>query len=217
MKYTIVFVFTLVALGCAAPPPAGGDDGSYHPSDEGKYVPDASGGYGSDGSGQYRGQPQPQQYQRKVPVSSAPSGNAFFRYPQPSYPSQQSSYQQPAQPSYAPVVGAGPEAQAKTLRSESEVNIDGYRYLYETDNGIFAEEEGHLQNQGTEGEALKAVGDFRYTGPDGVVYSVSYVADENGFQPAGAHLPTPPPIPEAIARSLEFNQQEVPQQQPGRP
>lgn len=77
-------------------------------------------------------------------------------------------------------------------------------FRYETENGITGQEEGKLYNKGSEAEALRANGYFTYTGPDGVVYSVNYVADENGFQPQGAHLPTPPPIPEPIARSLEY-------------
>lgn len=39
-------------------------------------------------------------------------------------------------------------------RQEQEMNVDGsYRYSYETGNGIIAEEEGYLKNQGTEDEA----------------------------------------------------------------
>ncbi|KAJ8942554.1 hypothetical protein NQ318_021956 [Aromia moschata] len=54
-------------------------------------------------------------------------------------------------------------------------------------------------------ETMEAQGDFKYTAPDGTPIAVQYVANENGFQPSGAHLPTPPPIPEAILRSLEYN------------
>lgn len=37
---------------------------------------------------------------------------------------------------------------------------------------------------------------------------MTYTADEHGFHPQGAHLPTPPPIPEAIQKSLEQNARE---------
>jgi len=40
-------------------------------------------------------------------------------------------------------------------RQEQEINPDGsYRYLYETGNGIYAEEEGQLKNVGTDEEAM---------------------------------------------------------------
>lgn len=89
------------------------------------------------------------------------------------------------------------------VRFENVNNGDGnYRYSYETGNGISAHEEGHPNAPGPEGPAVTAQGGFSYTGPDGVRYSISYTADENGFHPTGAHLPTPPPIPDAILRSL---------------
>jgi hypothetical protein len=47
-------------------------------------------------------------------------------------------------------------------------------------------------------------GKYSYTGDDGVVYTVTYIADENGFRAEGDHLPTPPPIPVEIQRALEY-------------
>lgn len=41
-----------------------------------------------------------------------------------------------------------------SIRQEQEQNVDGsYKYLYETGNGILAEEEGFIKNAGTEEEA----------------------------------------------------------------
>lgn len=91
---------------------------------------------------------------------------------------------------------------ANILRFDSEVGPEGFSYGFETDNGIVAEENGVATN------GVQAQGGFSYTGDDGQVYSVSYTADEGGYQPKGDHLPTPPPIPEEILKSLEQNARE---------
>lgn len=65
--------------------------------------------------------------------------------------------------------------------------------------GIQAEETGREAN------GIQAAGGYSYTGDDGQVYSVRYTADVNGFQAQGAHLPTSPPIPEAIVKALQEN------------
>lgn len=85
-------------------------------------------------------------------------------------------------------------------------NPDGsYKWAFESGNGIKANEEGQVKNLGSENEAMQAQGGYSYKGDDGVDIVLTYVADENGFQPQGAHLPTPPPIPEAIKKALEWN------------
>ena len=38
--------------------------------------------------------------------------------------------------------------------------------------------------------------------PEGQRITLSWVADENGYRAVGDHLPTPPPMPEAIAKML---------------
>ena len=46
-------------------------------------------------------------------------------------------------------------------------------------------------------------GSYSYTAPDGQVVTVNWVADENGFQPQGTHLPTPPPMPAHVVKLLD--------------
>ncbi|XP_059057918.1 pupal cuticle protein 36-like [Achroia grisella] len=91
------------------------------------------------------------------------------------------------------------DAGAQILRSNSEVTAEGFSYDFETSNGIRADASGVATN------GVQSQGSFGYKGDDGQDYSISYTADENGYQPQGAHLPTPPPIPEAILKSLEQN------------
>ncbi|KAI8420434.1 hypothetical protein MSG28_008924 [Choristoneura fumiferana] len=91
------------------------------------------------------------------------------------------------------------DANAQILRSNSEVTADGFAFDFETSNGIRADASGVATN------GVQSHGSFGYKGDDGQDYSITYTADENGYQPQGAHLPTPPPIPEAILKSLEQN------------
>ncbi|XP_017786813.1 PREDICTED: flexible cuticle protein 12-like [Nicrophorus vespilloides] len=81
---------------------------------------------------------------------------------------------------------------AQILKNDFDnIGVDGYQHAYETSNGISASEEGHIINAGTDNEAIAVRGQFSYVGADGVTYTVTYVADENGFQPQGAHIPQP--------------------------
>lgn len=70
----------------------------------------------------------------------------------------------------------GAEAAAPVLRSESNIHPDGqYSYAYETGNGINAQESGL---------AAKSVqGSYSYLSPEGSPITITYVADENGYQP----------------------------------
>lgn len=45
-----------------------------------------------------------------------------------------------------------------------------------------------MKEPGTENEATEVRGSYKYTAPDGTQVSVTYIANENGFQPQGTHI-----------------------------
>lgn len=85
---------------------------------------------------------------------------------------------------------------AAILKLEQDVNAEGFQIKLELDNHVHREEVGDVHG---------SKGSFGWVAPDGTKVELSYVADENGYQPQSDLLPTSPPIPEAIARSLEYN------------
>ncbi|XP_017470783.1 PREDICTED: larval cuticle protein 8-like [Rhagoletis zephyria] len=80
-------------------------------------------------------------------------------------------------------------SQAQILRLDSDVKPDGYSFALETSDGKTHNEEGQLKNIGAEDETIVVRGSFSFVADDGQTYTVNYIADENGFQPEGAHLP----------------------------
>ena len=86
---------------------------------------------------------------------------------------------------------------AETTKYVNDIDVYGnYQYDYATTNGINAGE------QGTGGSDAK--GAYSYYSPEGVYVQLAYTANEAGFQASGSHLPTPPPIPYHILKSLEY-------------
>merc|ERR1711874_696678 len=75
-----------------------------------------------------------------------------------------------------------------------------YSFSYETGNGISIKEEGEQKLIGDKPEEVGSVsrGSYSYE-LEGVTYTVNWVADENGFQPTGAHLPVAPAMPEHVS------------------
>ncbi|EGI60084.1 PREDICTED: endocuticle structural glycoprotein SgAbd-2-like [Acromyrmex echinatior] len=128
-----------------------------------------------------------------------PSQNAYRATPRPYQPQPQpqpqynTQYTSPAKP----FIG---------IRSQhKDTSPDGsYSFNYETENGISVSESGYPQ-VGPQGQTEVVQGSFSYHAPDGTPITIQYTADENGFHAEGAHIPTPPPIPEAIRRALAAN------------
>ncbi|KAL7028348.1 hypothetical protein ACKWTF_005809 [Chironomus riparius] len=99
---------------------------------------------------------------------------------------------------------------AATLLSSTfaDDGAGNFNFAFETSNGIKEQAQGQLkdvqvpvfdtngQKTGDQpGKAEVQTGQFSYTAPDGTPITVQWVADENGFQPKGDHLPVAPAVP----------------------
>ncbi|XP_055372647.1 endocuticle structural glycoprotein SgAbd-2-like [Condylostylus longicornis] len=103
----------------------------------------------------------------------------------------------PPQPNYSQNQYHSSGAEIPILRQDSNIDPSGqYSYSFEAANGI------QIAESGVGGQ--QAQGSAAWTAPDGTPVQISYVADENGYQPSSDQIPTPPPIPDAIARALEY-------------
>ncbi|XP_075167443.1 larval cuticle protein 1-like [Haematobia irritans] len=109
-----------------------------------------------------------------------------------SFNSRPSSSHSASRPSSA----SSDDVHAQINSYSSNVREDGFQYAFDTTNGIQASATGEAHGE------IK--GDFSWISPEGEHLSLQYIADENGYQPQGDMLPTPPPIPEAILKALEY-------------
>lgn len=55
-------------------------------------------------------------------------------------------------------------------------------YSYEQSDGQKREESAVVNNFGSENESIAIRGSFSFVADDGQTYTVTYIADENGFQ-----------------------------------
>lgn len=74
-------------------------------------------------------------------------------------------------------------------------------FSFEQSDGTRHDEAGELRNVDTEQESLAVTGSYTWIGPDGVNYTVTYIADENGFQPKIEQGPGGA-VPGAVVASL---------------
>ncbi|KAK2716199.1 cuticle protein AMP1A-like isoform X2 [Artemia franciscana] len=96
------------------------------------------------------------------------------------------------------------EREAELVREtplEIDVESGAYKFGFETSNGISRDESGRIVEVGEE-KGQMSEGKVTYTAPDGTIVTLTYIADENGFVPAGDHLPVPPAVPDHIVQLL---------------
>ncbi len=92
----------------------------------------------------------------------------------------------------------------QTLTDKSEHKNSFFFYFFwsfETGHGIVVNESGN-QKQIGDGSGTVSSGAFSFTNPEGAVITVTWIADENGFQATGDHFPTPHPMPEHVVKML---------------
>ncbi|XP_023247718.1 endocuticle structural protein SgAbd-6-like, partial [Copidosoma floridanum] len=65
----------------------------------------------------------------------------------------------------------------------NNIGTDGYTFGFEQSDGQKREESAQVELRGPKPEdaILRVRGSFSYVGTDGNTYTVSYIADENGF------------------------------------
>lgn len=97
----------------------------------------------------------------------------------------------------AAAVGPSAEdAHAEVTLLKSEVRADGFDSALDISNHIHQVASGDVHGN--------IHGDFSWISPEGEHIEIKYVADENGYQPVGAVIPTPPPIPAEIVKAVEY-------------
>ncbi|KPJ11363.1 Endocuticle structural glycoprotein ABD-5 [Papilio machaon] len=90
------------------------------------------------------------------------------------------------------VAAAAPQAASRSAPNEdvqilrfdsSNDGLGSYNFAFEQSDGTKKEEQGELRNAGTDDEFMAVKGSYSWQGPDGVVYTITYTADDNGFKP----------------------------------
>lgn len=87
---------------------------------------------------------------------------------------------------------AGKDTSDVTVLNRSFSN-DGnaYKFGFEQSDGQKREETGEIKVIDKE-SGIVMRGSYSFVADDGQTYTVTYIADENGFQPEGAHIPAAP-------------------------
>ncbi|KAL7299161.1 hypothetical protein TKK_0007760 [Trichogramma kaykai] len=100
--------------------------------------------------------------------------------------------QQPQQQTYHQVNQHNNNVVLVRETPNNNIGLEGYNFAYELSDGQTRQEDSRIQVYGPEQAANRVSGSYSYVGDDGVTYTISYVADENGYRASGAHLPVAP-------------------------
>lgn len=108
------------------------------------------------------------------------------------------------------------------ISQESDIQPDGtFKWSFESGDGTKAEQSGQPKqvtiqsasrtrllkehSQVEQETPLVYQGSASWTDNEGTQHQLTYIADENGYQPQSPDIPVAPEIPAAIQRALEYN------------
>ncbi|XP_014363548.2 endocuticle structural glycoprotein SgAbd-5 [Papilio machaon] len=94
------------------------------------------------------------------------------------------------------------EANIEEFKNDND-GLGNYFFRFVTSNGITREETGRLINSGQPDEHVAVDGFYTYKDADGVLHTVTYKADTNGYVILSPLLtPIPAALPESLVASL---------------
>ncbi|XP_013141186.1 PREDICTED: flexible cuticle protein 12-like [Papilio polytes] len=95
------------------------------------------------------------------------------------------------------------EANIEDYKNEND-GLGNYFFRFVTSNGITREETGRLVNSGQSDEHIAVEGFYTYSDNDGILRTVNYKADSNGYVIISPALPQLPaaPVPASVVASL---------------
>merc|ERR1712142_1245183 len=94
------------------------------------------------------------------------------------------------------------------LRQETTGEGANFNHVFESEDGVVVKSSGSV---GSAGQANLA-GSYSFADEQGGILTIRYVADENGFQPQGDHLPQQVeaihPVPEHVIELLRIAEEQ---------
>ncbi|XP_034476709.1 larval cuticle protein 4-like [Drosophila innubila] len=94
------------------------------------------------------------------------------------------------------LAAAFPSDHVEVIEEKNDVRADGATVVLKQNDGT--EETRDIDEHGV------IHGTSSWVSPEGEHIKFTYVADENGYQPQGDVIPTPPPTPELILKALAY-------------
>ncbi|XP_042218352.1 DNA-directed RNA polymerase II subunit RPB1-like [Homarus americanus] len=134
-------------------------------------------------------------YSHPKPIYSHSKPN--YSDPKPTYSKPTYSHPKPTHFDPEPTSTRPNEVVPILVDDRVQPSAGSYSFRSETSDGVRRQESGKAVG-GVEGPVNTVSGSYSYILPDGQVFELTYVADENGFQPQSSSLPLAPAFPHPI-------------------